>query len=90
MVTLNQVLADETRSIDFVSIDVEGAELAVLRGLDLRRFAPTVLVIEDNSLGRDQSVDNYLREQGYVARYRTRINVFYTPEGEAREFSLFG
>ncbi len=34
--------------LDFASIDVEGAELDVLKGFDLDRWRPKVLVIEDN------------------------------------------
>lgn len=35
-----------TRTIDFMSIDVEGHELEVLEGNDWRRFRPRVLVVE--------------------------------------------
>lgn len=34
------------RAIDFLKIDVEGWELEVLKGLDLRRFRPTVILAE--------------------------------------------
>lgn len=45
--TLSSVLdrANEP-DIDFASIDVEGAELAVLDGLDLSRHTPTFLLVE--------------------------------------------
>jgi FkbM family methyltransferase len=36
--------------IDFMSIDVEGAELDVLAGLDLARHAPEVLLIETHDI----------------------------------------
>ena len=36
----------DRRRVDFLKIDVEGAEAEVLRGLDLRRFRPRVLVVE--------------------------------------------
>jgi FkbM family methyltransferase len=35
-----------TRTIDFLSIDVEGHELEVLQGADFQRFRPRVVVIE--------------------------------------------
>ena len=46
--TLSELLDEEARDrpIDFLKIDVEGHEEAVLRGLDLRRHRPIVLVIE--------------------------------------------
>ncbi|TYL85912.1 FkbM family methyltransferase [Bradyrhizobium cytisi] len=47
VVTLEEVIADcGDRIIDFLKIDVEGFEAAVLRGVDLKRRRPRVLVIE--------------------------------------------
>jgi FkbM family methyltransferase len=51
--------------VDFASIDVEGGELDVLRGFDLERFKPAVLVIEDLTLGEDDSVAKVVRSRGY-------------------------
>jgi FkbM family methyltransferase len=51
--------------VDFASIDVEGGELDVLRGFDLERFRPRVLMIEDLTLGEDDSVPSHLRSNGY-------------------------
>jgi len=52
--------------LDVVKLDVEGAELAVLRGMRgvLERLCPQYMIIE-TSLGSD--VDLFLREHGYVA-----------------------
>jgi FkbM family methyltransferase len=45
--TLNSILSTHaTQHIDFLKIDVEGHELAVLRGLDLTTHHPRVIVIE--------------------------------------------
>lgn len=45
--TLSAVIdASSFDSVDFMSIDVEGAEASVLAGLDLKRHAPTWLLIE--------------------------------------------
>src|SRR6185295_10065257 len=52
--------------VDFASIDVEGGELDVLRGFDLNRFKPRVLIIEDLTLGDDDTVAAHVRSQGYV------------------------
>src|SRR5262249_54515869 len=51
--------------VDWAVIDVEGGELDVLRGFDLARFTPRVLVIEDNTLGRDDRVPSLLAGAGY-------------------------
>lgn len=84
--SLNELLIDYRGEIDFVSIDVEGAELDVLHGFDLERFQPRVLVIEDNSNGADRDVTRYLSSHGYVERFRCEHNVFYTRKDEHRGF----
>lgn len=65
---------DEHRveSIDFASIDVEGAEIEVLAGLDLQRHAPRVLLIENTKgLTGDEGLRRYLKQRGY--RLHARI-----------------
>lgn len=50
--TLAQVLrkhASDQKKIDFMSIDVEGWDLAVLRSNDWRSFSPTYVLVEDFS-----------------------------------------
>ncbi len=57
-------------AIDFMSIDVEGSEMAVLRSNDWERYRPRVIVIEvlgkvlDN-LGESEEI-RFLRDLGYV------------------------
>mgnify|MGYP001415177187 FL=1 len=60
--TMDQLLerAQLTGGIDFVTIDVEGHEMDVLRGFSLDRWQPTVLIIEDNSNHKDSTVARYL------------------------------
>jgi FkbM family methyltransferase len=49
-------------AVDFMSIDVEGAEVNLLRGLDLARFAPRWMLIETAVPQRiDELVAPYLR-----------------------------
>lgn len=55
--------ASDITKIDCVSIDVEGWEIEVLEGLDLERFAPRVLIIE-NLLDND-AYRKYMLNQGY-------------------------
>jgi FkbM family methyltransferase len=51
--------------VDFAVIDVEGGELELLKGFELRRWKPRVLVVEDNSLGADTRVTEHLAGVGY-------------------------
>jgi FkbM family methyltransferase len=43
----------EFRSCDFVSLDVEGHELAVLRGIDFRKFRTRCFIIETHGVGQE-------------------------------------
>jgi FkbM family methyltransferase len=76
MLALDEILAGQGNpKPDFVSIDVEGMELEVLRGFDLVRHAPTLLLIEDHLF--DWQVHGYLSRSGYRLVKRTGLNNWY-------------
>ena len=76
--TLNGLLNDYRGPIDFVSIDVEGAELEVLKGFDLKRFKPRVLVIEANNPQAAQALDlDICAERGFGLARVIDMNRFY-------------
>ena len=62
--TLTSILDEcpPERGIDFLSLDVEGYELEVLRGLDLKRYAPRMLLVETAGL---DAVTEALQPHGY-------------------------
>lgn len=64
--TLTDLLKDHTGDVDAVVLDVEGAETDALRGFDLLRFRPKVLVVEDNAAARDATLAQYMTSQPYV------------------------
>jgi FkbM family methyltransferase len=77
--TLNEILSASTLeidNIDFVSIDTEGTEMAVLQGFDLNRWKPELLCIETND-ARVSSVADYLFEFGYRVLRAMDINTFF-------------
>lgn len=83
--TLDDLLAEAGNpKLDFVSLDVEGAELEVLRGFDLARHRPAVLLVEDHL--QRLSVHRYLVRQRYRLVKRTGCNNWYVPTGA--EFRL--
>jgi hypothetical protein len=51
--------------------------MAVLSGLSLRRWMPTILIIEDNHGFSDRGIARHLAEFGYVAFRRTGVNDWY-------------
>lgn len=69
--------------VDFASIDVEGAEVEVLRGFDLRRFGVRVLVVEDLSLGDRREVAEHLHAQGYEGMFWVGFNRVYVRRDDA-------
>jgi FkbM family methyltransferase len=76
--TLDQVLAQAGMpSVDLLSIDVEGAELEVLRGLDLTRSRPRLILLEDKHLYL--SKHRLLTRAGYKLVQRLNRNCWYIP-----------
>src|SRR5262249_50862923 len=75
--SLDGLLAGGTAQIDFVSIDVEGAELEVLKGFDLERYQPRVLVIEANKPEERHALDLHLGPRGYRLARSLAWNHFY-------------
>lgn len=83
--TLTNILAAHAngRTPDFIKIDVEGAEAAIITSTDWRQLRPTILVIEatepwTNRLA-NQSWEPILLDQGYHRAYFDGINIFYLP-----------
>jgi FkbM family methyltransferase len=59
--------------IDYFSLDVEGSEDRVIRGLDLQRYRFGLITVERPS----EFVDSTLRANGYVRVRRVAADVFY-------------
>jgi hypothetical protein len=81
MMTLDALLAEAGNPrIDFISIDVEGTQLDVLRGFELRRHRPALLLLEDHL--HNLKVHRHVRKQGYRLVKRTGLNNWYVPEDQ--------
>ena len=76
--TLNSLLEKTSRDVDFISIDVEGTEMDVLRGLDLRTYRPRALVVEANDPAEGRRMQQHLRRFGYRLARTIRQNLFFT------------
>jgi len=63
--------------IDFLSLDVEGHEIEVMRGLDFAKYKPALILIEDGV--RDLSKHRFLKARGYKLVKRTTLNNWYVP-----------
>ncbi len=78
--TLDSILveAEAPAPLDLLSIDVEGHEVEVLEGLDLDRWQPRLILMEDHveSLARHR----HLTRSGYRLVRRFGFNGWYVPE----------
>ena len=79
-VTLNTLIEKHVPGkveIDFLSIDVEGFEKNVLKGLDLSRFKPRILLIETITDDEKSVISDYLIQYGYIFARKVGSNSFY-------------
>ncbi len=63
------------KSIDFLALDVEGAEVDALRGLDLDRYAPRYLLVETN--GAQQAIADILAPRFLFVEHFSENDAFY-------------
>lgn len=77
--TLDDVLRESgaPRPIDFVSIDVEGHEIEVLQGFDVKHWGPRLILLEDH-VGNLQR-HRFMKSIGYRLVRRTGYNGWYVP-----------
>lgn len=86
--TLAAVVAEHVAwPIDFLKIDVEGHERAVLAGADWSRFAPRVVVVEatepNTAVPSHRRFEPLLLEAGYRCVLFDGLNRFYAREQDA-------
>jgi len=88
--TLNSIIENSkfnNLTIDFVSIDVEGHELDVIKGFDLKKYKPKVVIIEflDLSLKKleikNLNIKNFLKSEIYqymIDKNYTLVNLIHS------------
>lgn len=87
--TLDSLLAEHgIATVDFLSVDVEGMEIDVLRGLSLDRVRPHPILIED--FADDNVRDRFMRSVGYRRVRRTGNNSWYVDAATPFRVSPFG
>jgi FkbM family methyltransferase len=63
--------------VDFISIDVEGSELNVLRGFDLKKYNPRIILSEAIQKHNEVELSQYLTPQGYFFARKLGNNLFF-------------
>ncbi len=79
MRTLDGILEeiDAPVPIDFISIDVEGHEVNVLKGFDLERWSPRVLLIEAMLPEEKVMIENIMKNANYFKARELGGNLFF-------------
>lgn len=82
MVNINRAIADQfgKEGPDFLSVDVEGLEFAILKTLDLKRFRPKVICVDTLVTGtfhHNPKSTEYMLANGYEVRGMSHANTFY-------------
>lgn len=76
VVTLDSILEENNvAAVDLLSIDVEGTELDVLKGLNLERYRPRLILVEDKLVYLNKH--RWLTRHGYRLVKRTLFNNWY-------------
>ena len=88
VVTLDSLLEEsKVPKLDFVSIDTEGTEHDVLRGFDIKKYEPPLILVED--VVYTLRVHHYLRRMGYRLLRRTGFNNWYVPVHSREKTPVF-
>ena len=77
--TTKRLLRDVTENIDVLSIDVEGAEMEVLKTFDFNRFRPEIIIIEDNLRGKDKTIYEFMHSKNYTVNKIISRNIIFIP-----------
>jgi FkbM family methyltransferase len=77
--TLNNILKNDLNDailqIDILKIDVEGGELKVLKGLDINKYNPKIILVEN--IDNNKNIYDYLTSFGYVLDKHISYNQYY-------------
>jgi FkbM family methyltransferase len=81
LLDINQVMAEHfQKAPSFLSVDVQGIELAILKTIDYARFRPNVICAETVWTGTSETKPEtaaFMETQGYVVRGMTFVNTIF-------------
>lgn len=65
--------------VDYMSVDTEGSELAILQAFDFARFGPKVVTVEHNFTALEPKLDTLFAQNGYTRRFKghTQFDAWY-------------
>ena len=88
-VTFDSLMADRGfQQVDYISIDTEGHEFAILKTIDFPRFRPGCLTVEEN--GRFFAIKRYMAKWGYRVVEKLGADLVIVSEPIAAEMRGIG
>jgi FkbM family methyltransferase len=84
--TLDNILTKSkiSREIDVISIDAEGSELDILKGFNINKYKPKLVIIEMHEMLKEEKlhidndlIDKYFFEASYKKIYKGEINTIF-------------
>ena len=89
LTTLEELLTKHSiNQINLLSIDTEGTEVDVLKGLDFDKHEMDLILCED--WHRDRDIHNYLKSKGFKIILRTGFNSWYVKSNINLQLPLAG
>jgi FkbM family methyltransferase len=91
--TVNKILEKSNiTQVDFVSIDVEGHEMAVLRGFNVQKYEPLLLVVEYSTTEQQNELILYMEGQGYASWVNNGQDIFFVQKPALKNWkvSIYG
>jgi FkbM family methyltransferase len=90
LVNINEVIAEhfQGKAPDFLSIDVEGLDLAILKTLDFKRYRPKVICAETLVTGSTEEspeINKFLQAKDYVIRGSSFVNAIFIDNALLRD-----
>jgi len=84
IVNINDVVKKHFKDgLDFLSIDTEGLDTAIIKSIDFKKYQPTVICVETavytgkSSLTKNQEIITYLRHNNYFVYADTFVNTIF-------------
>ena len=73
---------------DFLKIDIEGEDYKVLKNINLKKYNPTLICIENGieNKGNKNKISKYLKSIKYKLIFKSPINLFYQKLDNKKKF----
>ena len=80
-ISLNDVIEKffSGEPVDYMSVDTEGSEFAILQRFNFKKYAPKVVTVEHNFSQSQKKLDTLFRENGYIRFFEkyTQFDAWY-------------